>query len=159
MKMIVSDASPLIILAKANLLELLRLQFANVLVPQAVINEILAGPMDDPMRNLLTKLEWMKPVHVELSPLAIWRLGQGETEVIEYARLHPGSIALLDDRSARKIALAVGVKTYGTLSVVARQAARDRSLSFGHLTDRLKHAGLYLDDQVVLSVKKSLQHG
>jgi predicted nucleic acid-binding protein len=85
-------------------------------------------------------------------------LGRGESEVIEYARLHPGTIALIDDRSARKVAEAIGIKVYGTLSIVARQAARDRTLSFELLVECLKKAGMYIDDKIILSVKTSLQH-
>jgi hypothetical protein len=43
-------------------------------------------------------------------------------------------------------------------SIVARQAARDRTLSFELLVERLKKAGMYIDDKIILSVKTSLQH-
>ncbi|MBW2740847.1 MAG: hypothetical protein JRE64_18830 [Deltaproteobacteria bacterium] len=42
MDKIICDASPLIVLAKADLLELLPNQFSEIVVPQAVVDEILA---------------------------------------------------------------------------------------------------------------------
>jgi hypothetical protein len=53
MKQIVCDASPLITLAKAGLLNALPDQFQQILCPQAVINEILAGPPEDVMHSRL----------------------------------------------------------------------------------------------------------
>ena len=41
MDKIICDASPLIVLAKADLLELLPNQFSEIVVPQAVVEEIL----------------------------------------------------------------------------------------------------------------------
>jgi predicted nucleic acid-binding protein len=54
MDKIICDASPLIVLAKADLLELLPNQFSKIVVPQAVVEEITAGPLDDPMRGLIS---------------------------------------------------------------------------------------------------------
>jgi predicted nucleic acid-binding protein len=51
MDRIVCNASPLIVLAKSDLLELLPNQFSEIVVPQGVVEEILAGPFDDPMQQ------------------------------------------------------------------------------------------------------------
>jgi predicted nucleic acid-binding protein len=46
---IVSNASPLIVLAKAGLLDLLPKVFSEILVPQGVRMEIESGPTNDSM--------------------------------------------------------------------------------------------------------------
>ncbi len=51
MKQIVCNASPLITLANAGLLNALPDQFQRVLCPQAVVDEISAGPAEDVMRS------------------------------------------------------------------------------------------------------------
>jgi len=72
-----------------------------------------------------------------LSPLAIWRLGQGESEVLEYARRNPGTTAVLDDRAARRAAL--------TLSLLVA-AARSKLLpSLLEAIDVVRSCGLYVD--------------
>ena len=48
---LVCNASPLIVLAKADLLWLLPKLFDRIFVPEAVVAEIEAGPTDDPMRK------------------------------------------------------------------------------------------------------------
>lgn len=155
MKQIVCNASPLITLAKAGLLNALPDQFQRILCPQAVVNEILAGPPEDLMRRVLPELSWLEVVqlHPALSPLAVWRLGRGESEVIEYARLNPGTVALLDDRAARKVATAVGVAVHGTLSIVAKWVSPDSSRSFDEAVSLLRKAGLYVDDAIIQIVR------
>ena len=158
MATVVCNASPLIILAKADLLKVIPQQFKKIIVPEAVYNEIKAGPDDDPMRNQIDSFEWIEKVVLNppLTPLAYWRLGLGESEVIEYARTQRNSVALLDDRAARKVATALGVNVMGTLSVTIQEIRKERSLSIGAIVGRLRKAGLYLDNRVVDEVKKRL---
>lgn len=158
MNTIVCNASPLIVLAKAQYLEILPKLFAKVLVPQAVSSEIEAGPFDDPMRNQIHHLSWLDQVQLEpeLTPLAYWQLGRGESEVIEYARQHPATIALVDDRRARRAASAMGIPVCGTLGVLAMSVARLRSFSFEDAVKRLRESGLYVNENVVEAVRREL---
>lgn len=156
---IVSNASPLIVMAKAGLLDALPKQFDKTYVPEAVVGEILAGPIDDPMRQVVSTLPWLERVAVDppLSPLAYWILGRGETEVIEYARSHPGTTALLDDRAARRAATALHIPVYGTLAVAARHVVRSGLMSFDDAVDRLRAAGLHVADAVVEAVRTAVR--
>ena len=159
METVVCNASPLISLAKADLLEILPREFAAVLVPTAAREEIRAGPSSDPMAALVDELTWLE--HVELmpplTPLAVWQLGPGESEVIEYARQHHGAIALLDDKNARKAAVALHIPVLGTLGLVARAASHGHLSSFEEAATRLKDAGLYLDEGVIQAVRQGLE--
>jgi predicted nucleic acid-binding protein len=161
MSPIVCNASPLIVLAKADLLRLLPALFSEVLVPEAVRDEIGRGPAGDPVRRLLPGCGWLHPVVLDphLSPLAAFQLGRGETEVIEYARLHAGSAVLLDDRAARRTAAGLGLTVHGTLSVVAMGAVQGQVESFREAVRRLRAAGLYASDSVVAAVEGRLQGG
>ncbi len=84
MSEVVSNASPLIVLAKADLLKILPALFSRVLVPQAVLDEIQAGPADDSMKQALPGCRWLSPVQLEpaISPLSTWQTGLGEAEVL-----------------------------------------------------------------------------
>ncbi len=158
MKLIVCNASPLITLAKGGLLNVLPDQFGKILCPRAVVDEITAGPPEDVMRRVLPELSWLERVQLDppVSPLAVWRLGRGESEVIEYARLNPGTVALLDDRTACKVAAAVGVIVFGTLSIVARWVALDSSRSFDEAVSSLRKGGLYVDEETIQAVRNRL---
>jgi predicted nucleic acid-binding protein len=159
MKSVVCNASPLIILARAGYLDFLHNQFDRIFVPQAVLNEIMKGPDDDAIRGMISKLSWIEQVQLEppLSPLAYFNLGRGESEVIEYARTHFTTIALLDDRAARKIAAALQVPVHGTLSIIAREVVHHGLISFDAAVMNLRKSGLYIDDRIVQIISEALK--
>lgn len=155
----ICNASPLIVLAKAGYLDVLNQLFDRVLVPVAVKQEVLAGPTEDPARVAVESGSGIEVVTLEpaVTPLAYWRLGRGETEVIEYARLHPGTVALLDDLSARRAAEALGVPVLGTLGLLAR-ALKGEPDAFGkEAVERLEAAGLRVANNVVAEVVETLK--
>ena len=86
MKPAVLNASPVIVLARAGYLDLVPKLVSSPVIPRAVATEIGAGGTDDPAAMFLSQPSWLTIVDLNpaLSPLAIWRLGQGESEVLEY---------------------------------------------------------------------------
>jgi predicted nucleic acid-binding protein len=156
---LVCDASPLIVLAKADLLRILPGLAERVETPRAVAEEILAGPADDPMRNLLLQLDWLRVVDLPtpITPLAVWSLGSGESEVLEWARLQGDCTAVLDDRAARRAAEALGVPVTGTLGLVARATRIGLIASFREAAQTLRVAGLHLDPKLVERIAGELE--
>ena len=85
MNKVVTNTSPLIVLAKAKLLHILPAIFDEVAAPEAVFNEIMAGPPNDAMRNATPSQRWLTPVKLNPPHLAPAndRLGPGEAEAPE----------------------------------------------------------------------------
>lgn len=115
MKVAVADASPLILLNRAGYLDFLAGLFSEVKIPQSVFDEICAGPPGDTLGSQLSGKSWIEVVHLPqpLKSLDYERLGRGETEVIDFARLSSDRIALLDDRAARRVAADLEVTVIG----------------------------------------------
>lgn len=159
MSEVVTNTSPLIVLAKAGLLELLPKLFAQVMVPAAVLEEIMAGADEDAMKQALPGQGWLRAVVLEppLSPLASMQLGRGEAEAIEYARRQTHCAILLDDRAGRRTAQAFGLQVFGTLGVVAAASKQGHVDSFDDALDRLRRAGLFVADSVVEAVRRGLE--
>lgn len=155
----VVNASPLIVLARSGLLDVLPRVFSSVAVPRAVRAEIMAGPADDPAKGLLAVCAWLRDANVTpaLSPLALWQLGAGEAEVLEFARLNPSHVAVLDDRAARRAAAALGVPVCGTLGVLALARRAGAIPSFTDAAKAVRKAGLYIDDAVVEEIARTLE--
>lgn len=107
-----------------------------------------------PRWSFFTSPNWLEIVDLTppLSPLATWRLGQGESEVLEYAYRSPGTIAVLDDKAARRSAVALNIPVVGTLGLLlaARQSRLLPSLQVA--VDRVKSCGLFVDDAVAWRV-------
>ena len=150
MKPAVLNASPLIVLARAGYLDLVPELVSSVVVPRAVATEVSAGPAQDPVARFLAQPSWLSVVDITppLSPLAIWRLGQGESEVLEYARRNPGTTAVLDDRAARRAALALHIPLIGTLGLLAAAAKSKLLPSLKDAIDAVRTCGLYVDPAI-----------
>jgi predicted nucleic acid-binding protein len=143
----VLDASPVIVLARAGLIELLPDLLARLLIPQAVAEEIEAGPADDPGRRFLAERpDWLTTIEPQpaLSPLASWRLGRGESEVLEYARQNTGTVAVLDDKAARRAARALEVPVTGTLGLLITAVERRLLPSIDEALRSAQESGLYV---------------
>ena len=141
----VVNASPLIALDRVGCIHLLG-QLANeVVLPEAVIAEVAAGP-----RALGTaQLGRYRSVVAGAihAVVAAWDLGAGETEVVSWAASQSNSIAILDDRAARRCAAALGVSTMGTLRVLLDAKKAGLIPSVAPLVDGLKRSGIHLSDK------------
>jgi uncharacterized protein len=107
---IVSNASPLIALSQINQLNLLERLF-TVLIPPAVVREIYPTVV---LPNWITERELMQPIGLQILNTP---LGSGEKEAISLAR-EIGSMAIIDERPARKLAKSLGINVIGTLGIL-----------------------------------------
>jgi predicted nucleic acid-binding protein len=150
----VLNASPVISLAKIGRLDLLHAADREMLIPEAVAQEILAGPAGDPASVALTAGDLGKTVPIASRIEVVeWGLGAGETAVLALA-LEQGATAILDDREARTAARALGCRFMGTLGIVLRARREGRIPSAGSVIADLKRAGLRLDDSLVRTALK-----
>jgi predicted nucleic acid-binding protein len=147
------DASPFILLAKAELLDLLKLEGDRVLLTDAVEREIRAHELDVAARAL-DELAWLEVVQTPEIPAGMlaWDLGAGETSVLAWAQAHPGTRAILDDKAARRCAETWRVPVRGTLGLVilARQAGLIGAAR--PAIEKLSSVGMYLDAALVQSL-------
>lgn len=145
----VADASPLILLAKVEQIGLLG---PSILVPRAVLDEVLAGPPEDPARALALAGAFDSCPSVSVpDPIREWGLGAGESEVLALA-LQRATTAVLDDAQGRRCARALGVPAIGTLGLVVRAARAGQVPRAAPVLRDLRAAGLWLDDGLVTDV-------
>jgi predicted nucleic acid-binding protein len=119
---LVFNASPVIVLAKAGLLEKVLGMADKVIIPQRVADEIArGGDPTDPAALWLNRPE--SSSYIVNAPttsgfVAAWDLGAGESSVISLAERIPESTAVLDDLAARRCAEALKLKLVGTLGLL-----------------------------------------
>jgi len=113
---VVADASPLIALAGIGRLEILREVYAEVVVPPAVHQEAFARRG----RPVPTWIQVRVPAGPVLAAVASPGLGVGEREAIALAVELHADLLLMDDRDARRAALAAGLRIAGTMAVLLR---------------------------------------
>ena len=120
----VVNASPLIFLSRAGLIDLLQLISAEVIVPESVATEIEVRGKRDPTAQALANTSWLIVTQTPPVPAQIqaWGLGPGESSVLAWAHSHPGSEAIIDDLAARRCAGAFRIPVRGTGSNTDCQA-------------------------------------
>ncbi len=146
----VVNASPVIALAKVGRLHLLQDLCRELLVPQAVVAEILAGPPSDPARRAIESGWGATVAASRIAPeLLEWGLGTGETAVLAVAMERKPATAVLDDAAARTCAKALGIEVIGTLGAILRARERAIILSAADVLKALLAAGMRLDEDTV----------
>lgn len=147
---VVVNSSPLIVLFRSGQADLLPQLFREIVVPEQVYAEVLAGGEDDAARIALPQTDWIIIKKVEISlPVAAWNLGNGESAVFSFAMKASGYKAVVDDLAARRCAQAFGIQTLGTGGLLLLAKRRGLIGSVKDRVQRLKDAGLWLSDSVV----------
>lgn len=119
---VVCDSSPLIWLAKANMLSVLRKLYGEVIIPKTVWVEVSRGESADALVIIEAKAEgWVKVVDEEESGasdlIRVSGIHRGEAEAILLAR-KLGALFVVDDREGSGTARVFGVQSLGTVGVL-----------------------------------------
>lgn len=128
---IIVDASPLIVMIKSGLDQLIPKVFAKVIVSTGVFDEVMAGPATDAARLALPGLSWISLTQCSEIPDSIKRceLGQGEAESLALSFGFPHPLVLVDDAAGRRCAELNHIRFLGTGGLLVLAAKR-------HLVDR-----------------------
>ena len=121
----VSDTSPLSILASIGRLNLLRSQFSEVLIPQAVVRELAAHPDPDALALIQTAMreQWIRPADASdsrLLKLLLLQLHPGESEAIALATEIQVDVVLIDEQEGRQLAKQASLSVIGVLGILLR---------------------------------------
>lgn len=152
----VINASPIISLARVDRANLLFSIPDEVVVPQAVFDEVMAGPATDAARVFLQSKESVIVTSESSSEITTWDLGSGETAVLSFALANLNYVAILDDAAARKCANSFSIPVKGTLAVVLLAKQKNLILSAADVLRSLRSAGFHLDDRVIQKALKDV---
>lgn len=145
------NASPLILLTKAGLLDFLQLLSQEVVVPAAVAMEIQQYGARDVTSQALAQTNWLVVVETPPVPELIqsWDLGPGESAVLTWGYVHPNTEVIVDDLAARRCAVALGVPVRGTLGLVLTAKQRGTIAAARPILEQLRDSGMYLSERVM----------
>jgi len=149
---VVSNASPLIYLAKIGKLNLLKQLFKEVIIPSQVFGETVRSREKTPDVAIITaahKEGWVKfdstklPEAKALQEMA--RIHPGEAEAILLAKRRKLDL-LIDEREAATTAHTLGVRTIGLLAVLTLACANGllSYTEFKESIDALVKAGFWI---------------
>jgi predicted nucleic acid-binding protein len=157
MDKVVSNATPLIYLAKANQLNLLQTMVKQLFIPEAVYREVVIegkrlGEKDAYRIERAITQGWIMVQDVKIIYPVEITIHPGEVEVISLAKEKGIEAVLIDDAKARAASELTGLKPVGTLWLILK-AVKNHILNFDEFLSTLEdiiQAGFYLKEEVYL---------
>ena len=157
---VLSNSSPLIYLSKLGRLDLLRILFNKVIIPQEVLIEV-QGSRDYPELIFIEqaiKQKWIIVKEAE-TKTKFRGLGKGETSLISLAKETNPDLVLVDDASARKIIEGFGYNVKGTIYVLllAYKKKLFKKDEARKLADNLILSGFRISTEIYAGIIKELE--
>ena len=148
---VICNTSPLLYLHQVSQLELLPNLYGTVIVPSAVEKELHAGHERGVNVPEVSAIDWIQiraPMEGNLLP-AVVDLGRGEAEVIALGLELEGSLLVLDDQLARRIAKLNRLSFTGTIGVLVRAKLKGFLPSVRPVLKELKKTTMWLPEELV----------
>lgn len=156
MQKVVINTSPLIVLFKSQLADLLPQLFTEIIVPGAVWDEIVEAGKTDAASRQLPTVSWAQRVNLStVSPvITAWGLDSGESEVLSFAWTNSGYRAIIDDAAARRVARTLSIPVLGTAGILLLAKQKGIIPSISGQIQALQDVGLWLSDDLVQFLKQ-----
>jgi predicted nucleic acid-binding protein len=147
MILVVADTSPIHYLVQICAIDVLARLFDQVIIPRAVLQELLSHSTPSEVRQWAANLPMWASVQSagNIQPLS---LGGGETEAIALAKELRAFAILLDDNEARRIAHQQGLAVTGTIGILEHAAALNL-LDLPDAIGKLKRTTFYASEALL----------
>ena len=128
---VVSDATPIISFLKINRLDILNKLFGEVLLPEAVYEELTSNSTFQEEAEQVRACEFFKKVSVGNSEtvdmlMRVTGLDLGESEAIVYSDENKSDLLIVDEVRARHVATSMRLRITGTIGILT--AANENGL-------------------------------
>lgn len=127
-RVVISDTSPLRYLILIGQADLLPALYSEVLIPEAVSDELNQPATPEPVRRWIAhRPAWLQVVPLTARPAAVSLpdLDSGEHDAILLALHLKADLVLMDEREGVEEARRLGLTVTGTLGILDRAAERD----------------------------------
>lgn len=148
------NASPIILLGKADLLKKVSPLAKLWIIPEGVIREVeVKRPIGPYLSEISYNSEVVQENVSKIHPsIAAWDLGRGESEVLSFALGKPGTGVVLDDLQARNCAALFDLPLIGSLGLIVL-AKRKGLLNLAKPEiERLIAVGLHVDSAMLTRI-------
>ena len=140
---VVPDAGPPIYLAGEGQIELLRVLYAEVVVPSVVYDEVTVAGAGLTGSAEVAAAGWIRVVEHEPDVALLGRLDAGEAAAIPLAA-ELGAVLLVDDGEARAVAGECGIPVIGSLGVLLGAKQRGHLAAVGPVLERMVELGMFV---------------
>lgn len=145
---VISNSSPLIFLSAVGLLDLLKKEFEEILVPEAVYTEVTSNNLKG--SNEVKNADWIRVQELKnkrsLSFYPI--LDEGEEKAIILAMEQKADLLLIDDLAGRRAAQIHGINVMGTLGFLKVMHKKGRIKNLKSVLDALQKQGFWMGEEL-----------
>ena len=156
MRKVIVNSTPLISLCKVGLLDLLKKQYGEITIPEAVFQEV--SRKNDIVREQISSSDW---IHIEKiretksRRMYKAKLHDGEVEVMILAQEHEGEhLVVIDDGPARKTADYLGLTLTGTIGVLIKAKINGHIDAVMPVIKEMERNGIYISNDLKARVKR-----
>ena len=147
---VVADSSPLIILSKLNILDLLPTLHPHIYVSAEVYAEVVVAGTGLPGAASVAAAQWIevKPIRNQAQLAAAetkFGIGAGELSTIILANELKAELALIDDLRARRLAKSEGLEVRGAIGLLERLYRRGEISDLRSVFHQLLSHTVYMD--------------
>ena len=151
---VVSNTSPITNLAAIGQLDLLHQIYREVVVPEAVFQELTAESGQHP-GAVVRELDWIRSRSVSKSAVVMalqLELDAGEAEAIALAQELAADLLLIDEHLGRVVAARLGIRIIGLLGVLIEAKHRRLIAEIKPLVDALMNRGFRIGNDLYVRV-------
>ncbi len=157
MRKVIVNSTPIIALAKAGKLDVLKAMYGQVIIPEAVFYEVTAK--DDSAKAMLLKNnDWIKVKSIKNTAEKIMfraRLHDGEVEVMILARELDADLVVIDDYAARKTAEYIGLTLTGTIGTLIKAKQNGYIDEIMPIVQIMEQNGIYYSGQLKAQIRRA----
>lgn len=153
---VISDTTPIIALIKINRIDLLEKLFDEVLIPEAVFDELTTNSFFANETAIVKSSTFLKKTSVQnKKSLQILQaasgLDDGESQAIILADELKSDVLIIDEKKGRKVAQQLGITITGTIGILI-QAHDEGMISSDEIKqylEQLKNSNIRLSDSLI----------
>lgn len=156
MRKVIVNSTPLIILGKIDELEILKDLYGEIIIPQAVFEEVTIK--NDFAKEKILNSSWIKILEVQdKTNRKIYqaKLHDGEVEVMMLAKEISAELLIIDDNAAKKTAKFLEFKVTGTLGILLKAKSKKIISEVKPILEKMLNKNFYIDEKIIKLVLKT----
>lgn len=152
MRKVIVNTTPLIALSHVGQLNLLKELYGEIIIPQAVYEEVSVKVDSVCKKEVDSSLDWIRVEKISnqmAKDMYKTQLHEGEVEVMILAKEVAADVVIIDDANAKKYAKYLKLPVTGTLGVLLRSKQRGYVDKLEPVLRQMVEKGIYISQSLI----------
>lgn len=152
MRKVVVNTTPLIALSHVGQLEVLKMLYGSIVIPEAVYRELSVKTDSVCKRTVDNSLDWIQIGSIQnqmAKSMYKTQLHEGEVEVMILSKEIGADVVIIDDANAKKHAKYLELPVTGTLGVLIKAKQKGYIHELKPILQRMTDKGIYISKNLI----------